>query len=80
MTDNDPGERINELIAEERALRAQAIGTGLREQDRTRLRDLEQQLNQCWDLLRRRRALAEFQEDPDQARTRPTSEVESYQQ
>lgn len=80
MADDDTIRRIDELIAEERDLRAQAIGRALGDQDRARLRELEQQLDQCWDLLRRRRALAEFGEDPAQAHTRPVSEVESYQQ
>ncbi|PRX43881.1 uncharacterized protein DUF2630 [Prauserella shujinwangii] len=72
--------RIDALIAEEHELRGRATGKGLSERDRARLRSLEEQLDQCWDLLRRRRARAEFGEDPDTEEPRPVSEVESYQQ
>jgi Rad3-related DNA helicase len=72
--------RIDELIAEEHALRARAVGQGLSAEERQRLERLEGRLDQCWDLLRQRRARAEFGENPDQARARPISEVEGYRQ
>jgi hypothetical protein len=72
--------RIDELIAEEHALRKQAVGHGLDADQQTRLDDLEQRLNQCWDLLRQRRARAEFGANPDDATPRPITEVESYRQ
>jgi hypothetical protein len=71
---------IRKLVAEERTLRARHVGEGLDEADQARLRALEEDLDQCWDLLRQRRAKQEFGEDPDTARTRPPSEVESYLQ
>jgi hypothetical protein len=71
---------IRELVAEERTLRARHVGAGLDEQDQTRLRTLEEDLDQCWDLLRQRRAKEEFGEDPNTAQTRPSNEVESYLQ
>jgi hypothetical protein len=37
-------------------------------------------LDQCWDLLRQRRALREFGEDPDKAKVRPAKIVENYEQ
>lgn len=77
---DDPLSRIDELVAEERELRSRATGTGLSSDDRARLTQLEQRLDQCWDLLRRRRANAEFGGDPDQAQPHPVSEVESYRQ
>ncbi|PXY32134.1 DUF2630 family protein [Prauserella muralis] len=80
MADDEIIGRIDELIAEERELRSRVTGTGLTDADKTRLRDLEQRLDQCWDLLRQRRARAEFGEDPDEAQPRPISEVESYRQ
>jgi hypothetical protein len=67
---------IGALVEEERALR-QRVG-GLLDEERTRLAELEVQLDQCWDLLRQRRAKAEFGEDPDTAALRPAAEVESY--
>jgi hypothetical protein len=72
--------RIDELIDEERQLRSNAAGEGLTAEERHRLQQIEERLDQCWDLLRQRRARAEFHENPDQARPRPTGEVESYEQ
>lgn len=72
--------RIEQLIAEERELRAQATGTGLSDNEQKRLKNLQQRLDQYWDLLRRRRASAEFGGNPDQVEPRPVSEVESYRQ
>jgi hypothetical protein len=72
--------RIDELVAEERELRSRAVGNGLDETGHGRLTELERQLDQCWDLLRQRRARSEFGSDPEQAHPRPAGEVESYQQ
>ncbi|OQO91021.1 DUF2630 family protein [Saccharomonospora piscinae] len=80
MTRDDTLARIDDLIAEEKELRARATGTGLDDDGRRRLTLVQQRLDQCWDLLRRRRANAEFGADPDQVTPRPISEVESYQQ
>ncbi|MEU4267976.1 DUF2630 family protein [Streptomyces sp. NPDC026092] len=67
---------IGSLVEEERALR-QRMG-GLLPEELTRLAELEVQLDQAWDLLRQRRAKAEFGEDPDTAAVRPAAEVEGY--
>jgi hypothetical protein len=77
MSDVDGGiiGRIDELIAEEHELRR-----GVDPDKRDRLKQVEEQLDQCWDLLRQRRARAEFNQSPDEAEARPVSEVESYQQ
>jgi hypothetical protein len=45
-----------------------------------RVEELKVELDQCWDLLRQRRALREFGKDPDQAKVRPASVVEKYEQ
>ncbi|MEN8585249.1 DUF2630 family protein [Arthrobacter sp. KBS0703] len=45
-----------------------------------RLRQVEEALDQCWDLLRQRRAKAKAGEDPNEADARPVSEVEGYRQ
>jgi hypothetical protein len=66
--------RIQSLVDEEHRLRE---GEGV---DRDRLRSVEEQLDQCWDLLRQRRALRDAGEDPDHAQARPTYEVEDYEQ
>jgi hypothetical protein len=78
MDNRDVLHHISELVEEERALRASA--TGLDEPARERMRDLEKQLDQYWDLLRRRESRDEFGQDPDKEEIRPASVVESYKQ
>jgi uncharacterized protein DUF2630 len=74
-------EQINALVHEEHTLREQVeAGTIDGDEEQARLRDLEVQLDQCWDLLRQRRARREFGEDEAAAQVRPASEVEGYQQ
>ncbi|HVW43473.1 MAG TPA: DUF2630 family protein [Amycolatopsis sp.] len=80
MTDKDIIGNIDELIAEEHQLREKAVGAGLDDADTDRMRHLEQQLDQCWDLLRQRRARREFGEEESGAQVRPSGEVESYRQ
>ena len=48
--------------------------------DEDRLAHIEETLDQCWDLLRQRRALREFGEDPSEAQVRGEGTVEHYQQ
>ncbi|MEU3185046.1 DUF2630 family protein [Streptomyces sp. NPDC006923] len=73
-------DNIGALVAEERALRARSTRSlGLAPEEQQRLRSVEVQLDQCWDLLRQRRAKSEFGENPDEAAVRPASEVEGYQ-
>jgi chromosome condensin MukBEF complex kleisin-like MukF subunit len=73
--------RISALIDEEHALREQVQRGELDPAvERARLSQLEEQLDQCWDLLRQRRARREFGEDPDHARPRPVDVVEDYEQ
>jgi hypothetical protein len=71
-------ERIHELVDEEKHLRASH--RGLASADLHRLSMLERELDQCWDLLRQRRARADNGENPDEARARSVDEVESYLQ
>jgi len=68
---------INRLVSEEEQLYGKVE---LGENDRERLSELKVELDQCWDLLRQRRALREFGEDPDQAKVRPAKIVENYEQ
>ncbi|TDC73788.1 DUF2630 family protein [Streptomyces hainanensis] len=79
MDDKDILARVGELVAEERALRERSVGRGLQEGDQLRLSDVEARLDQCWDLLRQRRARLEFGEDPGGATVRPAWEVEGYE-
>jgi hypothetical protein len=68
---------IDELVKEEERLYAKS---GLTEEDQARLAEVKVALDQCWDLLRQRRALREFGEDPDKAKVRPAKIVENYEQ
>jgi Protein of unknown function (DUF2630) len=85
--DQDILAQVNKLVAEEQELRSKLQHReideseehlGPRPEDRGRLRALEVALDQCWDLLRQRRALRETGGDPRQARVRPADEVEGY--
>ncbi len=72
---------INGLVDEEHRLRAAAqAGEIASDEERTRLRTLEDSLDQCWDLLRRRRAAHSSGELADEVQTRPVTEVEDYLQ
>jgi hypothetical protein len=69
--------RIDSLVQEEERLYAK---TQLSEEDGKRLGELKVELDQCWDLLRQRRALREFGRDPETAKVRSTEIVENYEQ
>jgi hypothetical protein len=75
MTDEDILARINALVDEENLLRAHETPD-----DVERLATIEVALDQCWDLLRQRRALREFGRDPAGARLRNPDVVEDYEQ
>jgi len=81
MTDQEADrpvlKHIERLVKEEHELYEQGR---LSDADRQRLSTLEVELDQCWDLLRQRRARREFGDDPDQARVRPPEIVERYEQ
>ena len=70
---------MHELVAEEKELREKLQHHEIDEtEEHRRLKALEVQLDQAWDLLRQRRALRETGQDPDQASVRPEGEVEGY--
>jgi hypothetical protein len=77
MDDHDIHARVSALVAEEHTLRDQGVTT---DEDRARLRHLEEQLDQCWDLLRQRDALRGAGSSPEGAAVRPVGEVEGYLQ
>jgi hypothetical protein len=62
------------------SLDAGGAETGNQEERLARLAQVEAALDQCWDLLRQRRAKAKAGEDPNEADARPVSEVEGYAQ
>ena len=68
---------INRLVSEEEHLYGR---NELSDDDRERLAKLKVELDQCWDLLRQRRALREFGKDPDKAKVRSAKVVENYEQ
>jgi hypothetical protein len=81
MDDKEIFRTIGDLITTEHDLRARlAAGELTSEQEHEQLRAVEEQLDQCWDLLRQRRARREFGEDPSGLAARPASEVEGYLQ
>ncbi len=81
MDDNEILGNIDELIQTEHELRSKlAAGELSGAEERARLRSVEESLDQCWDLLRQRRARREFGTDPAQAEARPPGEVEGYLQ
>jgi len=77
QTDERVLERIKQLVDEEHALYSSEKRD---DQEHARLEALRVELDQCWDLLRQRRALREFGGDPDQAKVRPPNVVENYKQ
>ena len=81
MDDKEILGHIDELIQTEHELRAKlAAGELSSREEQARLRATEESLDQCWDLLRQRRARREFGENPDETAERPASEVEGYMQ
>jgi len=69
--------RIKELVEEEHALLS---SKQLDQRSHARAESLRVELDQCWDLLRQRRAKREFGDDPNQAKVRPARIVENYEQ
>jgi hypothetical protein len=80
MDDSQVLDRIGALVEEEHTLERQATGGGLDDREQARLQEVEVQLDQCWDLLRQRRARREAGQDPDTAQVRPEDTVEGYLQ
>ena len=80
MDDADIVQRIRDLTEREHALERAHVGEGLSSDELERLHATEVALDQCWDLLRQRRARREFGNDPDAAHIRPASVVENYEQ
>jgi hypothetical protein len=80
MDDQSIMNRIDQMVAEERELLAQGEGAGPSEERHRRLEELKVDLDQCWDLLRQRRAREEFGRSPDEAKPRDPEIVEHYLQ
>ena len=82
MDDAQIHQRIEQLVGEEHELwkREEDDPGGLHDTERRRLDELKVSLDQCWDLLRQRRARREAGQDPDSARPRDADVVEHYEQ
>jgi hypothetical protein len=81
MDDKEILAHIDDLIQTEHKLRTQlAAGELTSTQEHDELKAAEVALDQCWDLLRQRRARREFGESADETAARPAGEVEGYMQ
>ena len=81
MDDKNVLDRIHGLVDEEHTLRQQlAQGKLSASEEHARLKELEEALDQCWDLLRRRRAAREVGNDPNAEQAHSVTEVEGYLQ
>ena len=81
MDDKEILANIDELIKTEHELRARvSAGELSTAEEHKRLSSVEEALDQCWDLLRQRRARREFDQNPEEAQARPVGEVEGYMQ
>jgi hypothetical protein len=78
VNDHDLQQRIERLVAEEHALFDK--GGAVTADERTRLGDINVQLDRLWDLLRQRRAREEFGQDASVAHERSAETVEKYLQ
>ena len=84
MSDESIAARIERLVNEEEQLRGREqtdrSDPDALEREMERLHEVEVELDQCWDLLRQRRALRDAGADPNQAQARDADTVERYQQ
>ena len=80
MEDDRIHNEIERLVAEEHELWEREGAGSATDADRSRLESLQVSLDQCWDLLRQRRALREAGRDPDAAHVREPEVVERYEQ
>lgn len=80
MNDDEVHERIEQLVCEEHELWQREAEGATTIEERRRLESLKVSLDQCWDLLRQRRALREAGLDAEAARIRDPDIVEGYEQ
>ena len=79
-TDQPVLNHIQELVKEEHRLYEQGERERLNDSDHQKLAKAQVELDQCWDLLRQRRALRGAGLDPDMAQARSAQVVEKYEQ
>lgn len=78
MDDQKVIDQINALAHEERELIKREEKGAASDADKARIKRIEVALDQCWDLLRQRRALREYGRNPDDAELRDEKTVEGY--
>ena len=79
MDDSQIHGSIENLVAEEHELWNRESNGTASDDDRRRLEQIRVSLDQCWDLLRQRRAKLQYGENPDEAEPRPVKQVENYE-
>ncbi|CAM3550389.1 DUF2630 domain-containing protein [Kibdelosporangium persicum] len=81
MNEQEILDQIRTLVDQEHDLRTRSVAGEIDSaEEQARLRSLEESLDQCWDLLRQRRARREVGDNPDNAEVRPAQQVEGYLQ
>jgi hypothetical protein len=80
MDDPEIHGAIDRMVEEEHQLWERESAGEASEADRQRLAALKVALDQCWDLLRQRRARRDAGQSPDVAELRPPDGVEHYEQ
>ena len=78
--DNGIHDQIKALVTQEHALREQVQSGSIdRASEQAQLKEVEEALDQCWDLLRQRDARRAAGRDPGGATARPIEQVENYE-
>jgi hypothetical protein len=80
MNDSEIVREIDQLVEREHDLERRHAADGLSDAEREQLQQIEVRLDQCWDLLRQRRARRNAGQDPGEAQPRSPEVVEHYQQ
>ena len=79
-TDQPVLTHIQHLVEEEHRLFEKGEHGSVKDADIQQLAKVQVELDQCWDLLRQRRALRDAGQDPDMAQVRTPQVVENYEQ
>jgi len=75
MSDSSVLSQIETLVLQQHLMQGKE---SLSEEEFLRLRSIQVEIDQCWDLLRQRRALRSIGQDPDRAQVRPAEIVAKY--
>jgi hypothetical protein len=78
MDDKKVADHIDKLAREEHELFEREAKGVASDADREKLKRIQDTLDQCWDLLRQRRAKREFGQNPEDAQLRDQKTVKGY--